>query len=167
MAGRDDIPEDLDFQEDPGLTEGQAMELIMFAAESLGWVLLIPNVDDDEELPGVIMGSNDYVEWISKQLTDGTMPESLRKKIKQLCEHAHLDTMITYKTKDHKKNISTRNLMSTGDNYALSKCPPHKRMRGVPIDDLGRNQHPKSMGLSKIPLDGRLRGHKKSCRKGN
>jgi len=62
------------------MTEDQAMDLMLAIAGHMGWNIMIPEVSDDEEVPGLIMGSIEYIEWIETQLTDKKIPKNLRHK---------------------------------------------------------------------------------------
>jgi hypothetical protein len=62
------------------MTESQAMDLMLMIAGHMGWEIMVPEVSDDEEIPGLIMGNVGYIEWIENQLTDKTIPLNLRRK---------------------------------------------------------------------------------------
>ena len=38
----------------------QLLQLI----EELGWDLALPDIDDDDDVPGLIIGTPEYIEWV-------------------------------------------------------------------------------------------------------
>lgn len=66
------------------LTEDQALELLSIAVRAMGWNMSIPNVDDDEEVPGLIIGKDEYIKWIEDSLGDQDIPHSLRMSLRRL-----------------------------------------------------------------------------------
>lgn len=66
------------------ISENQALELLMIAAEAMGWTIIVPDVDDDEEVPGLIIGKEEYVDWILDTLGDDPIPHALRMKLRRL-----------------------------------------------------------------------------------
>ena len=64
------------------LTEENALELLLMVAGYLGWEVMVPGVNDDEHVPGLIIGHPEYIEWIEGQLTDPEVPQHLRQKNK-------------------------------------------------------------------------------------
>jgi hypothetical protein len=63
------------------LTEENALELLLMIVAQLGWQAMVPSVDDEEQVPGLIIGTPAYIEWIEKQLTEPEIPKNLRKKV--------------------------------------------------------------------------------------
>lgn len=63
------------------LTEGEALVVLVEAADALGWNVAIPSIEDDEEVPGLIMGKDGYVDWVTEKLGNEPIPASLRKKV--------------------------------------------------------------------------------------
>ena len=69
------------FDEALGLGEKDAFQLLMTIAEALRWNIAIPMVGDDEEVPGLIIGKDEYINWIQDCIGDTPIPDKLRKKI--------------------------------------------------------------------------------------
>ena len=66
-----------------GLGEKEALNLLGVIAEALGWNIAIPKVGDDDEVPGLIIGKDNYIQWIEDCIGDTKIPEELKKKINE------------------------------------------------------------------------------------
>lgn len=63
MSGRDQFDTDEDYKK-------QLIKELIYIAEELGWNVCIPDVEEDEMVPGLILGEPEYIEEVMDALED-------------------------------------------------------------------------------------------------
>jgi hypothetical protein len=62
------------------VNKNKAYKLLIEVITALEWSIAIPKVDDDMNVPGLVIGKRDYIDWVLKCIGNKSLPIKLRKK---------------------------------------------------------------------------------------
>jgi hypothetical protein len=62
------------------MDESKALKLLSIAVKALGWNIAIPEVNEDADVPGLIIGKPEYIDWVLNCIGKKSLPIKLRKK---------------------------------------------------------------------------------------